>query len=230
MSFFLYKKSNRRMLQRRSTNILLRRLISASPNLKPHASHARIFLSNMKEFAKVLIVIFCSTFVNLQRTILDEKFLPLLRSTLQFSISLVRPKSFEISVERAIKNKKVQQQFSDDFPFFCNLTNKRSEITPRSVHELRPGDIDIIGALGDSTLFGTGALAVDPAEFFLEGRGVSFPIGGQKTWRQFLTIPNILKEFNPKLYGYSLTGNGGSTEKTSKFNAAENGVRNERIF
>ena len=182
----------------------------------------------MKEFAIVLIAIFCSSLVNSQRTILDQKFLPLMRLTLQYSFSLVRPKSFEIFVNRAIKNNKVQQQFSDEFPFFCNLTNKRSKVVPTSVHELRPGDIDIIGALGDSTLFGTGAFASDSAEFALEGRGVAFPIGGQKTWRQFLTIPNIIKEFNPKIYGFSLTGNGGSIEKISKFNVAENGVRKEK--
>jgi hypothetical protein len=29
-------------------------------------------------------------------------------------------------------------------------------------------------------------------------------MGGQDTWRKYLTLPNILKEYNPKLYGYSL--------------------------
>ena len=28
--------------------------------------------------------------------------------------------------------------------------------------------------------------------------------GGQETWRKILTLPNILKEFNPSLMGYSL--------------------------
>jgi hypothetical protein len=38
-----------------------------------------------------------------------------------------------------------------------------------------------------------------------------------------LTIPNILKEYNPKLYGYSVS-DAISVYKTSKFNAAELGA------
>lgn len=53
--------------------------------------------------------------------------------------------------------------------------------------------------------------------------GVSFSIGGEKTWREYLTIPNILKEFNPNLYGYSLSV-GLSIHESSKFNAAELGA------
>jgi hypothetical protein len=53
--------------------------------------------------------------------------------------------------------------------------------------------------------------------------GVSFSIGGEKTWREFLTIPNILREFNPNLYGYS-TSKGLGIHKTSLFNVAELGA------
>lgn len=58
-------------------------------------------------------------------------------------------------------------------------------------------------------------------KFFIPG--VSYSIGGEKTWREFLTIPNILKEFNPNLYGYSVF-DGLSTFKTTKFNVAELGA------
>ena len=54
-------------------------------------------------------------------------------------------------------------------------------------------------------------------------QGVSFSIGGEKTWREFLTIPNILREFNPNLYGFS-TNEGLSIQGTSKFNVAELGA------
>lgn len=47
-----------------------------------------------------------------------------------------------------------------------------------------------------------------------ENRGISWSIGGQDNWRKFLTIPNILKEFNPNLYGYSLKDSI-STERAS---------------
>jgi hypothetical protein len=32
-------------------------------------------------------------------------------------------------------------------------------------------------------------------------------VGGQSDWRQYLTLPNILKQFNPNVTGYS-TGEG----------------------
>jgi hypothetical protein len=89
---------------------------------------------------------------------------------------------------------------------------------------LRPGDIDIVGAIGDSLTAGSGALALDVLQVLLEGRGVSWAIGGQGSWRQFLTIPNILKEFNPNLYGYSIGEQSSSYQKSSRFNVAEPGV------
>lgn len=60
-------------------------------------------------------------------------------------------------------------------------------------------------------------------EVLFSFQGVSFSIGGEKTWREYLTIPNILKEFNPSLYGYSIS-EGLSIFKTSKFNVAELGA------
>nr|CAD7578918.1 unnamed protein product [Timema californicum] len=47
--------------------------------------------------------------------------------------------------------------------------------------------------------------------------------GGQNTWREFLTLPNILKEFNPDLIGYSL-GDSLSHQKGSQFNVADGGA------
>jgi hypothetical protein len=54
--------------------------------------------------------------------------------------------------------------------------------------------------------------------------GVSFSIGGEKDWRTFLTIPNILKEFNKNLYGYSTGLRSLSIHKSSGFNVAELGA------
>jgi hypothetical protein len=44
--------------------------------------------------------------------------------------------------------------------------------------------------------------------------------GGESTWREYLTLPNILKEFNPSLIGYALRDSLGS-QKSSQFNVAE---------
>lgn len=63
------------------------------------------------------------------------------------------------------------------------------------------GDIDIIAAVGDSLTSATAANSAALWEVLIENRGVSWCIGGQGTWRTHLTLPNILKEFNPKLFG-----------------------------
>lgn len=113
-------------------------------------------------------------------------------------------------------------------PFFCDVNGpgKRSVEVPKSVHKVTPGDIDIIAALGDSLTAGNGILALNVWQVLVEGRGMSYSIGGQDDWRKFLTIPNIIKEFNPKLYGYSLS-NGLSYQKSSMFNVAEPGAQSK---
>lgn len=69
----------------------------------------------------------------------------------------------------------------------------RSPVVPNSVHKLRPGDIDLIGSLGDSLTAGFGIFATKIVELLTENRGVSATGGGQGSWREYLTIPNILK-------------------------------------
>lgn len=53
-----------------------------------------------------------------------------------------------------------------------------------------------------------------------ENRGMSWSGGGQGTWREFLTLPNILKEFNPDLVGYALKDSR-AFQRASVFNVAE---------
>jgi len=53
----------------------------------------------------------------------------------------------------------------------------RSSSPPNSVHALRPGDIDIIAAMGDSLTAGNGALAESFATVAFENRGVSWSGG-----------------------------------------------------
>lgn len=65
------------------------------------------------------------------------------------------------------------------------------------------GDIDVIAALGDSLTAASGASSMRFTDMLIENRGLSFSIGGQWNWRNSTTLPNILKEFNPDLMGYS---------------------------
>ncbi|XP_063824481.1 phospholipase B1, membrane-associated [Ostrinia nubilalis] len=106
-------------------------------------------------------------------------------------------------------------------PFPCaNATRAgRSRSPPTSVHRLRPGDIDVVAAIGDSLVAGNGAMEEFALGAFVEYRGVSWCAGGDGTWREYLTLPNILKEFNPNLRGYS-TGTGEWLAKNARFNVA----------
>lgn len=52
--------------------------------------------------------------------------------------------------------------------------------------------------------------------------------GGQGTWKQFLTLPNILKVFNPKLIGYAY-GDSLAEQWFSQFNVAEVGALSQDI-
>lgn len=69
------------------------------------------------------------------------------------------------------ENLNLQKQFPADQKFFCDVSEGRSKITPASVHKLRPGDIDIIGAIGDSLTAANGAFANNELQVILEGRG-----------------------------------------------------------
>ena len=105
---------------------------------------------------------------------------------------------------RNVQRNRRQCQMPGNMEFPCIGDWRRSQSVPHSVHHLRPGDIDVVAALGDSLTAGTGALANDVFQVLTEYRGVSFNIGGDGNWTQYLTVPNILKQFNPSLYGYSV--------------------------
>ncbi|XP_017773382.1 PREDICTED: phospholipase B1, membrane-associated-like [Nicrophorus vespilloides] len=114
-----------------------------------------------------------------------------------------------------------QKNYPKSVPFMCaNQTAEgRSKVRPTSVHRLRPGDIDVIGAIGDSLIAGNGAMEDWALGTMIEYRGISWCAGGQESWRTYLTVPNIIKEFNPKLTGYS-TGTGELLSAHSRFNVA----------
>ena len=50
-----------------------------------------------------------------------------------------------------------------------------------------------------------------------------FPSGGDSDYEQQITLPNILKKFNAKLYGYSQGTSFVRTSKGVKFNMAVSG-------
>ncbi|XP_065222849.1 phospholipase B1, membrane-associated-like [Planococcus citri] len=131
-------------------------------------------------------------------------------------------------IKEARKRQKVQKIIDDNVPFPCDLSLARSPEKPSSVHTLRPGDIDVVAALGDSLTAGNGALALSTQHVMVENRGLAALIGGQATWRKFLTLPNILKEFNPKLIGYAL-GDSFTHHRESQFDIAEIGAMSQDL-
>ncbi|KAK5852759.1 hypothetical protein PBY51_006602 [Eleginops maclovinus] len=78
-----------------------------------------------------------------------------------------------------------------------------SDSVPTSVHKLRPADIKVVAALGDSLTAGSGAKAKNLFDLNKEYKGVSWSIGGDASLETVTTLPNILKMFNPTLKGFS---------------------------
>ncbi|XP_046391990.1 phospholipase B1, membrane-associated-like [Ischnura elegans] len=114
----------------------------------------------------------------------------------------------------------VQATIPDSEPFPCvESVPWRSADRPDSVHRLRPGDIDVVGAMGDSLICGNGAREFSPLGMPVQDRGVSYTGGGLSDWRHVVTLPNILKEFNPRLVGFS-KGRGDFLSYNAQLNVA----------
>ncbi|XP_060666143.1 phospholipase B1, membrane-associated-like [Drosophila nasuta] len=123
-------------------------------------------------------------------------------------------------LEHNAKIGRLQQPVAEDYSFPCNLSKGRSPEPPSHITRLRPGDIDIVAALGDSTHAGTGILALGWRDLMTEYRGFSYGGGGIESWRTVLTVPNILKLYNPNLYGYAVA-HCLAVDPNSRFNVAE---------
>ncbi|XP_063983894.1 phospholipase B1, membrane-associated-like [Diachasmimorpha longicaudata] len=173
--------------------------------------------------AGIFLLVCCGQLVTTQRSFLDMplgvQLVRAVRNWMADSIGSTGDKNGDLywAVQ---KQGKVQDPVPENVPFPCNITAGRSESVPTSVDRLRPGDIDVIGAMGDSLTAGFGAFGSDMKTIFIENRGVTSLGGGQGTWRDTLTIPNILKAFNPKLFGYCRK-DAWNHEPAAEFNVAE---------
>ncbi|KAI9199456.1 SGNH hydrolase-type esterase domain-containing protein [Polychytrium aggregatum] len=86
----------------------------------------------------------------------------------------------------------------------CNALDPRPA-PPSSVHDLRPDDIRVVAALGDSITAGFGAkgrTSKSPISLktIYENRGVSFFIGGDPDAK---TVSRFIQHYRPSLVGYS---------------------------
>jgi phospholipase B1 len=136
--------------------------------------------------------------------------------------------AYEIETDprlRAEWERRVQRMEYDTLPdvqFNCNV--ERSSAKPTNVHMLRPADIDVIGAFGDSVTAGNGLGADNAAGVALENRGESFSVGGDEVLDHgTVTLANIFKKFNPDLKGFSSCQGTTANVKRSWLNVAEPG-------
>jgi len=86
-------------------------------------------------------------------------------------------------------------------------SGRPSADVPRSIHQLRPGDVRVVGAIGDSITAGFGELANNLFELMNEYRGSSWCIGGDEDFSTLTTVPNILKLFGSPAIGASIGKN-----------------------
>ncbi|XP_075700595.1 phospholipase B1, membrane-associated-like isoform X2 [Rhinoderma darwinii] len=85
--------------------------------------------------------------------------------------------------------------------FTCPDTSP-SPVAPTTADRVRPGDVKIVAALGDSLTAAIGANATNVLEIPTEYRQLSWSIGGYGDLCDVITLPNILKIFNPHIVGF----------------------------
>ncbi|KAF8370593.1 hypothetical protein PRIPAC_77022, partial [Pristionchus pacificus] len=103
---------------------------------------------------------------------------------------------------------------------------KRSKTVPTNVHSLRPADIDIVASIGDSLTAGNGAGAEkgDALAIAIQYRGLTWSVGGDKSLDEHISVANILKKFNPNVFGYSIRTGSANVWETAHLNAGVPGA------
>ncbi|CAH1797469.1 unnamed protein product [Owenia fusiformis] len=132
--------------------------------------------------------------------------------------------------EKAEEWKKIYSNAPDVQAPTFNCQVDRTPRTPSSVHELRPQDINVIAALGDSITAGMAAGAESMLEIMGEWRGHSWSIGGRNSYEMGIrTMPNILRKFSEFLRGFS-TDEVDVDDQAAGFNVAVSGSTAEDIL
>lgn len=90
-------------------------------------------------------------------------------------------------------------------PFACNPEESpRTPEPPTSVHQLRPTDIKVVAAFGDSVTAGIALGDVHVVIDVFPNRGEAWSIGGDWSYdKNVVTIPNILRKFGNDVKGQS---------------------------
>ncbi|RUS85406.1 hypothetical protein EGW08_006849, partial [Elysia chlorotica] len=67
---------------------------------------------------------------------------------------------------------------------------------PRSVHQLMPRDVAVVAAMGDSLTAARGAGVRSFMAMLFDYRGLSWSIGGDGSYHDFTSLPNILRDID----------------------------------
>jgi len=84
-----------------------------------------------------------------------------------------------------------------------NCSTSQQIDPPKDIHSLAPKYVSVVAAMGDSLTAANGADADRLTGVALQYRGLSFSIGGDGDLENTLTLPNVIKKFNSKVYGAS---------------------------
>ncbi|XP_063719152.1 phospholipase B1, membrane-associated-like [Symsagittifera roscoffensis] len=125
-----------------------------------------------------------------------------------------------------------KQSYTNDFT--CEYIEP-SETIPTSAHALRPGDVKIVAALGDSLTAANGAGATTIYGVVNNYRGLSFSSGGyydespfnsnnNDNVKQHFSLPNALKFYNPSIKGWA-SGIAGPGEENAALDEAVAGSK-----
>ncbi|XP_028941137.1 phospholipase B1, membrane-associated, partial [Antrostomus carolinensis] len=139
-----------------------------------------------------------------------------------------RNSNYSSSLETSnTKETSQERNYGTNIPCFHRAP---SDTVPVSVHNLKPADIRVIAALGDSLTAGNGAASKphDVLDVLTQYRGVSWSVGGNENISTVTTLANILREFNPSLIGYSI-GTGKETTDNAVLNQAVAGDCTEDV-
>lgn len=94
-----------------------------------------------------------------------------------FGLYLTPPQKTALNLLSSVVQQKLQEEIPDDIAFPCETNGSRSTTRPTRADRVRPGDIDVVAALGDSLVAANGAVSTNVFQVLIANRGVSWAIG-----------------------------------------------------
>ena len=123
------------------------------------------------------------------------------------SLLLIQFKNPDFGKLNLLRTRHFPRHGARNFNLRCAGDDKQISGVAESVHRLRAHDIGVVAALGDSLTTGMGVHAQNMADVFVEYRGESWCIGGDRSIHTLVTLPNLVRKFRPNVTGYSTADN-----------------------